>query len=387
MKQLLDYCESNLEATLQMIEALVRLESPSTDKAAVDRCGTVLADMLRKAGAAVDVLSQPERGNHLRARFPPSLSRASARQAAGEGRPVMFLGHFDTVWPIGTLERMPFRRDGDRLHGPGTFDMKAGIALALAAMESLRATGTPRPPVTMLWTTDEEIGSGTSRATIEAEARQSAAVLVLEPALPGGALKTARKGCGEFELTVHGVAAHAGLDPGKGASAIHELAAQIAIIERFQDLPKGISVNVGLVSGGSRPNVVAEEARATIDVRAPTREAADAVESAFRRLHPVKAGTRLTIKGGFERPPMERTPAAAELFTRASEVSSALGRVLGEGSAGGGSDGNFTAALGVPTLDGLGAVGDGAHAAHEHVDIAALPWRAALLAGLLVSFR
>jgi len=387
MKQLLDYCESNLEATLQMIEALVRLESPSTDKAAVDRCGTVLADMLRKAGAAVDVLSQPERGNHLRARFPPSLSRASARQAAGEGRPVMFLGHFDTVWPIGTLERMPFRRDGDRLHGPGTFDMKAGIALALAAMESLRATGTPRPPVTMLWTTDEEIGSGTSRATIEAEARQSAAVLVLEPALPGGALKTARKGCGEFELMVHGVAAHAGLDPGKGASAIHELAAQIAIIERFQDLPKGISVNVGLVSGGSRPNVVAEEARATIDVRAPTREAADAVESAFRRLHPVKAGTRLTIKGGFERPPMERTPAAAELFTRASEVSSALGRVLGEGSAGGGSDGNFTAALGVPTLDGLGAVGDGAHAAHEHVDIAALPWRAALLAGLLVSFR
>jgi glutamate carboxypeptidase len=387
MKNLLAYCDAHLAGTLETIETLVRLESPSTDKAAVDRCGTVLAEMLRKAGAAVEVLAQPERGNHLRARFPPSLSRASARQASGEGPPVMFLGHFDTVWPIGTLERMPLRRDGDRLHGPGTFDMKAGIALALTAMEALGATGTPRPAVTMLWTTDEEIGSGTSRETIEAEARRSAAVLVLEPALPGGALKTARKGCGEFELTVHGVAAHAGLDPGKGASAIHELAAQIAIIERLQDLPNGISVNVGLVSGGSRPNVVAEEARATIDVRAPTREAAAAMESAFRGLHPVKAGTRLTIRGGFERPPMERTAAVIGLFTRASEVALSLEHRLGEGSAGGGSDGNFTAALGVPTLDGLGAVGDGAHAAHEHVDVTALPWRAALLAGLLSALR
>jgi glutamate carboxypeptidase len=387
MKQLLDYCESHLSDTVQAIETLVRLESPSTDKAAVDRCGTVLAEMLRKAGAAVDVLSQQERGNHLRARFPPSLSRASAGQTPGAEQPVMFLGHFDTVWPIGTLDRMPLRRDGDRLHGPGTFDMKAGIALALTAMAALRETGTPRPAVTMLWTTDEEIGSGTSRETIEVEARQSAAVLVLEPALPGGALKTARKGCGEFELTVHGIAAHAGLDPGKGASAIHELAAQIALIERLQDLPNGISVNVGLVSGGSRPNVVAEEARATIDVRAPTREAADVMESAFRRLHPVKAGTRLTIRGGFERPPMERTAAVTGLFARAFEVASSLGRELGEGSAGGGSDGNFTAALGVPTLDGLGAVGDGAHAAHEHVDVTALPWRAALLAGLLSSFQ
>ena len=375
MKNLLAYCEAHLADTLETIETLVRLESPSTDKAAVDRCGSVLADLLRAAGADVDVLSQPDRGNHLRARF------------SGEGRPIMLLGHFDTVWPIGTLERMPLRRDGDRLHGPGTFDMKAGIALGIGAMEALRATGAPRPPVTMLWTTDEEIGSGTSRATIEAEARQSAAVLVLEPALPGGALKTARKGCGEFELTVHGIAAHAGLDPGKGASAIHELAAQIAAIERIQDLPNGISVNVGIISGGSRPNVVAEEARATIDVRAPTRQAADAVESALRGLHPVKAGTRLTIKGGFERPPMERTAAVIELFTRAAGVASSFGRELGEGSAGGGSDGNFTAALGVPTLDGLGALGDGAHAAHEHVDVTALPWRAALLAGLLTSFQ
>jgi glutamate carboxypeptidase len=375
MKNLLDYCEAHLADTIQMIETLVRLESPSTDKAAVDQCGVVLGRMLRAAGTEVEVLSQRERGDHLRARIP------------GQGRPVLLLGHFDTVWPVGTLDRMPLRRDGDRLHGPGTFDMKGGIAIALGAIEALRATSTPHAPITMLWTTDEEIGSGTSRETIESEARQSAAVLVLEPALPGGALKTARKGCGEFELIVHGIAAHAGLDPGKGASAIHELAAQIAAIEGLQDLPRGISVNVGVVSGGSRPNVVAEEARATIDVRAPTREAAAAVESAFRRLQPVRAGTRLTVKGGFERPPMERTPAVVELFTRASEVASSLGRELGEGSAGGGSDGNFTAALGVPTLDGLGAIGDGAHAAHEHVDVTALPGRAALIAGLLASFH
>ncbi|HEX9368927.1 MAG TPA: M20 family metallopeptidase [Vicinamibacterales bacterium] len=375
MKDLLKYCDQHLAETIALIETLVRLESPSTDKAAVDRCGAALAGRLRAAGAEVDVLSRPERGNHLLARIP------------GKGRPVMLLGHFDTVWPTGTLERMPLRRDGDVLRGPGTFDMKAGIALAVTATEALRATGTAHPPITMLWTTDEEIGSATSRETIESEARQSAAVLVLEPALPDGSLKTARKGCGEFELTVHGIAAHAGLDPGKGASAIHELAAQIAAIERIQDLPRGISVNVGIVSGGSRPNVVAEEARAIVDVRAPTRDAASAVEAAFRRLQPVRPGTRLTVKGGFERPPMERAPAVVDLFRRACGVASCLGRELGEGAAGGGSDGNFTAALGVPTLDGLGAIGDGAHAAHEHVDVTALPWRAALIAGLLTSFR
>ena len=373
MKNLLVHCEAHLADTLATIEALVRLESPSTDKAAVDRCGAGLAGMLRDAGASVETLPQRERGDHVRARFP------------GEGAPVLILGHFDTVWPVGTLERMPLRRDGDRLYGPGTFDMKAGIALALTAMTALRAAAAPHRPVTMLWTTDEEIGSATSRATIESEARNAAAVFVLEPALPGGALKTARKGCGEFELTVHGVAAHAGLDPGKGASAIHELAEQIAAIERLQDLPRGISVNVGVIAGGTRPNVVAEQATAVVDVRAPTRAAADAVSAAIGALQPVRAGTRLTIRGGFERPPMERTAAVARLFAAASAIAAGFGRELDEGSAGGGSDGNFTAALGVPTLDGLGAVGDGAHAAHEHVDVSSLPWRAALIAGLLAA--
>lgn len=375
MKTLLAYCEAHLSGTVAMIEALVQLESPSTDKAAVDRCGASLAGMLRASGATVETLPQRERGDHVRARF------------AGEGAPMLILGHFDTVWPVGTVERMPLRRDGDRLHGPGSFDMKAGIALAMTAMAALRAGATRHRPVTMLWTTDEEIGSATSRATIETEARNAAEVLVLEPALPGGALKTARKGCGEFELTVTGIAAHAGLDPGKGASAIHELAEQIAVIERLQDLPRGISVNVGLVSGGSRANVVAEDARAVIDVRAPTRAAADAVSAAIGTLKPVRAGTRLTIRGGFERPPMERTSSVAALFGRAAAIAAAFGRELAEGSAGGGSDGNFTAALGVPTLDGLGAIGDGAHAAHEHVEISSLPWRAALIAGLLSGVR
>jgi glutamate carboxypeptidase len=374
MRQLLTYAERHAEITLQAIETLVRLESPSTDKAAVDRCGEALSGMLRAAGGAVDRLRRSDRGDHVRARF------------AGSGTPVLLLGHFDTVWPAGTLERMPLRRDGDRLYGPGTFDMKAGIALALTAIAALRDTATPHPALTTLWTTDEEIGSESSRAEIEDEARRSRAVLVLEPALPGGALKTARKGCGEFRLTVHGISAHAGLDPGKGASAIHELAAQIADIERLQDLPRGISVNVGVVSGGTRPNVVADEARAVIDARAPSRAAAEAVESALRALQPRRPGTRLTIEGCFERPPMERGPGVIALFSRASRVAASLGRALGEGSAGGGSDGNFTAALGVPTLDGLGAVGDGAHAAHEHVEMSSLPWRAALLAGLLAGF-
>jgi len=371
MQQLLDHARQHGDATVATIERLAALESPSTDKAAVDRCGRELAQRLREAGAVVETISNTARGDHIRARW------------GGDDRPVLLLGHFDTVWPVGTLEKMPLQRDGGRLRGPGTFDMKAGIAIGIAAMQALRGTSTSHPPVTMIWTTDEEIGSGTSRGLIEEEARRARAVLVLEPALPGGSLKTARKGCGEFEMIVDGIAAHAGLDPGKGASAIHELAAQIAVLERLQDLPRGISVNAGIIEGGSRPNVVADRARAVIDVRAPTREAAAGLEQAFRALGPIRPGTRLTVRGGFERPPLERTPAVAGLFRIAADVAASLGVELGEGSAGGGSDGNFTAALGTPTLDGLGAVGDGAHAAHEFVDLDALPFRVALVAGLI----
>jgi glutamate carboxypeptidase len=237
----------------------------------------------------------------------------------------------------------------------------------------------------MLWTTDEEIGSATSRSAIEEEAGRSEVVFVLEPALPGGAVKTSRKGCGQFEIVVSGVAAHAGIDPGKGASAIHEMARQVAAIERLQDPAQGVSVNVGVISGGTRPNVVAEEARAIVDVRAPRLVDARRIEAAFAALAPVDGRTRVAVRGGFDRPPLERGPGVARLYERARDVASRLGKTLDEGGTGGGSDGNFTAALGVPTLDGLGAIGDGAHALHEHVVINELPWRAALLAALIQS--
>jgi glutamate carboxypeptidase len=235
----------------------------------------------------------------------------------------------------------------------------------------------------MLWTTDEEVGSGTSRGRIEAEARSAKAVLVLEPSLPGGAVKTRRKGCGEFVLTVHGVSAHAGIDPSKGASAIHELAHQILALQALADPARGISVNVGLVSGGSRPNVVAEQARAVIDLRVETLADAREVEAAVRALQPRHPAVRLSVSGGVERPPLERSEAVVRLYEVARGVARELGRDLDEGGTGGGSDGNFTAALGVPTLDGLGPQGDGAHALHEHVLLEDLAWRTVFLARLL----
>jgi glutamate carboxypeptidase len=371
VRALLDFCDAERQWLLDTIEALVRLESPSLDKAAVDRCGDELAARLAAIGARVERLRQPERGDHVRAEF-----------GTGE-RQVLLLGHFDTVWAAGQIERMPLvERDG-RLHGPGVFDMKSGIAVSMLAMRALSACGVPAPRVTMLWTTDEEIGSASSRAAIEAEARRSVAVLVMEPALAGGAAKTSRKGCGEYELTVHGIPAHAGLDPGKGASAIVELAHQVPAIAAIQDLARGISVNIGVIEGGTRPNVVAPHARAVIDVRVPRLADVPAVESALRGLQPRLQGTRLELSGGMERPPLERSAAVVRLYEVARAVAAELGHELGEGGAGGGSDGNFTAALGVPTLDGLGPSGDGAHALHEHVVLADLTWRAALVAGLV----
>jgi glutamate carboxypeptidase len=262
--------------------------------------------------------------------------------------------------------------------------MKAGIAIAMLAVRALTEVG-PRPPIraVLLVTTDEETGSATSRFLIEREARQSRAVLVFEPALPGGAVKTRRKGCGEFEITVRGIAAHAGIEPGRGASAIHELAEQILALEGLQDVGRGVSVNVGVIHGGTRTNVIAELAAARIDARVANREDALRVEAAIRAIRARRPGTSLAITGGFGRPPLERTEGVARLYELARTVAAELGADLGEGSTGGGSDGNFTAALGVPTLDGLGAVGDGAHALHEHVAIDSLPWRAALAAGLV----
>jgi glutamate carboxypeptidase len=370
MGELLDYCTSQAAAIRADVELLVGLESPSRDKAAVDRCGAAIVRLLRASGAAVTTLPQAERGDHVRAQF-----------AGGPGR-ILVLGHFDTVWDVGTLGRMPIREDGGRLHGPGIYDMKASLVVAIHAARALQHLRMPAPRIVMLWTTDEEIGSDTSRATLEAEARDSDAVLVVEPSLPGGAVKTHRKGCGEFTITAHGVAAHAGIDPRKGASAIHELAHQVRVLEDLQDLERGISLNVGRIDGGTRGNVVAEHASAVVDVRVPTMGDAARIEQAVRALTSRNPRVTLDIHGGVGRPPMERTAGTGRLYEQARAVALELGRDLAEGGTGGGSDGNFTSAIGVPTIDGLGPDGDGAHAVHEHVLVAELPWRAAFLAGL-----
>jgi glutamate carboxypeptidase len=380
VKSFLDYCLANHDWLLEFIEALVAIESPSDDPAAVNRCGDELASRLEAIGGAVTrvtsegvpAVASAKVGDHLRSEF-----------GAGP-RQILLLGHFDTVWPIGQLARMPLKRDGGRIYGPGIFDMKAGIGLAtLATRAVIDRRGLDGCRIVMLWTTDEEIGSTTSRALIESEASKSDAVLVFEPSLPGGALKTSRKGVGQFEMIARGVSAHAGLDPGKGVSAIRELARQITAIDDLQDPARGVTLTVGIVSGGTRANVVPAEARATIDARAVTRADAERVQHTMQALTPFLAGAQVEVTGGFDRPPLERTADIARLFELAKQAAAEIGVTLEEGSAGGGSDGNFTAAIGVPTLDGFGAIGDGAHAIHEHVEIDALVTRAATIAGLL----
>lgn len=376
MRELLTAAEAHRDWTVAVIEELVALESPSGDAVALNRCGAAIARHMAELGGRVTTHAAGDAGDHLRGEF-------------GSGRTqVLLLGHFDTVWPVGQLARMPLRRDTERLYGPGAFDMKAGIAIGLTAMRALSDTNRQAAGrVVMLWTTDEEVGSATSRALIEAEARQSRAVLVLEPALPGGGVKTARKGVGEFLLRATGIPAHAGLDPTRGASAIHELARQIVRLTGLTDLERGVTVNVGAIRGGTRSNVIAEHAEADIDVRIPTLADAGRLTAELQSLVPGDPRVRLELSGGVNRPPFERTPQVAALFERAEVVASELGRTLEEGAAGGGSDGNFTGALGVPTLDGLGAEGDGAHALGEHVRLEPLAFRAALVAGLLLQVR
>jgi glutamate carboxypeptidase len=361
-------------AMLATLRALVEQESPSHRKAAVDRLGGLLAEELARLGGRVTRHPGGEFGDHLQADF-----------AGGGGRPVLLLGHFDTVWELGTLQRMPFRVEEGRAWGPGTFDMKAGIVLMLEAVRGLRELrgGLPRP-VTVLLNADEEVGSTSSRPVTERLAKQSAAVLVCEPAGPGGVVKTARKGVGGFQLKVTGRAAHAGLDFEKGASAILELARQVEKVSDFTDLRRGLTVSVGVIRGGTRTNVVPAEAEAEVDVRVARAADGTRLEKRFRALKPFDRRCRLEVTGGINRPPLERTAAVAALFKKAQQLSQELGLGrLKEVAVGGGSDGNFTAGLGIPTLDGLGGVGEGAHALHEHVVVAELPRRAALLAALI----
>lgn len=356
----------------EVIDALVSIESPTDDKAAVDRCGAEFRRHAASLGMRTRIEARSEAGDH------------SVVEIGDGGPRILLVGHVDTVWPHGQIARMPLQRRDRKLWGPGTLDMKVGVAMGLLATRVVWEAGPPSAGrVAMLVTSDEETGSGTSRDVIEREALASDAVLVLEPALAGGPLKTSRKGIGQYELTVTGVSAHAGVDPKKGVSAIRELARQILALEALHDLERGVSVNVGVVSGGTRPNVVAERARAVVDVRAPTKADAERVDAAMRTLTAQLPGASLTVTGGFERPPMERSAGVAALYAHAQAAAAALGQTVAEGGTGGGSDGNLTAALGVPTLDGLGAVGDGAHALHEHVELDLLVPRTALLAALI----
>ncbi|MPY86421.1 MAG: M20/M25/M40 family metallo-hydrolase [Luteitalea sp.] len=372
MSHFLEFCRAREAWLIEAIERLACSESPSFDKAAVDRCGHELVGCLTELGARVETVARSTVGDIVVADF------------GGGPRQLLLLGHCDTVWPVGTLAEMPVTRRDGRLFGPGVFDMKAGLAIAmLAACATAQRGLVEQTRLRLLITTDEEIGSGASRSLIEREARASLAVLVFEPSLSGGALKTRRKGVGEFVIDVQGVAAHAGVDPGAGVSAVSELAHQVIAAQRLADPARGTTLNVGIIEGGSRVNVVAEHARAVVDVRVTTAAEAERMSRALAGLTPTLAGARVTVRGGFNRPPMERGPHIAALVATASEAASELGLTLTEGSTGGASDGNFTAALGIPTLDGLGALGGGAHARHEHVVLDALVPRAALAAGLI----
>ena len=364
---------------LRLLGRLVRAESPSYDKAAVDHLAKIAGAEWRRRGARVAVLRQRQRGNHVRAEL-----------WLGRGRPegqILVLGHLDTVYERGTLARIPFRIVRGRACGPGAFDMKSGLVIALYAIEALRqARVIPRKRFVFLWTSDEEIGSQSSQRIIEHEARRSDAALVLEPAFgPMGCLKTERKGVGTVELVVKGRAAHAGINPQDGVNAVHELALQIARMVRLSDPRRGITVHPTVVEGGQFSNVIPERARAKLDVRVARLDDARRLQRKLRALRPILKGASLKVRGGISRPPLERTAAVRELFRHAQRLAREMGIALGEASTGGGSDGNFCAALGVPTLDGLGGIGDSAHSPREYVFIRALPERAALLAGLLAS--
>jgi len=361
---------------LSDLKALVEIESPSSDKPAVDHLAEFLASRLEHHGANAQIHVSDGVGNHVQADYP----------GVSDSKPVLLLGHIDTVWDIGTLKQMPFRVANGRVWGPGVLDMKAGVAIAMHAMALLDEHKSPHPPVRMLFVSDEEIGSHSSRKITEKLALESQAVLVLEPGQGlECALKTSRKGVGVYEIKVTGEAAHAGVDPGQGASAIHELARQIQTMANFTDVPRGLTVNVGLVRGGTRSNVIASEAWAEVDVRVKTAADGRLIDEKMRSLRSTDARCKLQVTGQINRPPMERTEKGVALYRKAAQVAQSLGLKVEEQSTGGGSDGNFTDALGVPTLDGLGAVGEGAHAVHESILLDQIAPRTALVAGLIAS--
>ena len=370
MDGMLGWAREQQSELILFLRELVECESPSDDDAALAR----FADLF--ASRVGDIARVSRAGRHLVCDF----------EWTGTDGQILALGHMDTVWPVGTLRTMPCREVDGRLHGPGIFDMKGGLAYFVFAMRGLRELGLPvRRRVLLQVNADEEVGSESSRSLTEENARASNTVLVLEPAAGlEGKLKTARKGVGDYTVRVTGKSAHAGLDFTSGASAIVELAHQITAITEFTDLARGTTVNPGVISGGSRTNVIAPEARVEIDMRVMRTDDAAELDRKFRSLKPVDSRCSIEVTGGLNRPPLERTEAVAQLFAHAQKLARGMGVELGETLVGGGSDGNFTGPL-APTLDGLGAVGDGAHATHEHILINRIPDRVALLAKLVAT--
>jgi glutamate carboxypeptidase len=371
----LHHLEAQNDALVETIRRFAEIESPSDHKPATDHIGKFLAEQFEAAGGKTRIHRAEDFGDNLQIDFP----------GRDYTKPVLLLGHFDTVYPLGTLAKMPCRIADGKLYGPGVLDMKSGIALMLFAIQALQSWHGMFPrPVTVFLVSDEEVGSCSSRKITESLAKKSAAVLVLEPAAGiNGAVKTARKGVGDYTLTVTGVAAHAGLDPGKGHSAIVELARQIAAITKLNDLKRGVSANPGVIRGGTRTNVIAADAAVEIDVRIKSAKQATGLDRKLRSLKPCDKRCKLNLEGGINRMPMERSAGVVALYKKAKAIAAEIDWQLEEAAVGGGSDGNFTAAMGIPTLDGMGGVGQGAHAPHEHIVIAELPRRALLLAGMI----
>jgi glutamate carboxypeptidase len=364
---------------LSSVRALVEIESPSGDVDGSRQAVSLLAEMAAQIRAmdAIDRIPGPDFGEHLRIR---------AFGKDNDAPPILLLGHTDTVHPRGSIQARPWRVEAKRIYGPGVFDMKSNCVLAIEVLRALDASEIkPAAPITLLLTCDEESGSPTGRALVEAEAKNACAVLVLEPSASGGRAKTARKGTGMFTIDVAGRAAHAGLDPEKGVNAVLELARQTVRLHELNDPANGTNVTVTMFAGGTASNVVPAHAAAEVDMRFTSLDLGAAVEAGILAAKPFDSRARVTVKGGINRPPLERTPKVSELFQQAREIAALLDFDLGEASVGGGSDGNFAAALGVSVLDGLGIEGDGAHADHEHIILDNIATRGAMLAGLIAS--
>lgn len=365
--------QHKLDDLIALVQDLVQRESPSTDKQALDALGIYVAEQMQALGAEVERFPQEKHGDHW-------LGSWGLRGSGG----VLLLVHLDTVYPVGTLDNMPWRRDGSHFYGPGSLDMKVSLAMALLVIELLREKENLRSDViSLLCTSDEETGSYSSRQLIEQQALAHDLVLCLEPALPDGSLKTWRKGILNFKIEAHGRAAHAGSEIDTGTNAIVEIMHHINPLLSLRDEEAETTINIGVIKGGSRSNVVPDHCNLKLDVRAKTKAEGDRVLTAVNNLSPVLENASLTVKGGWNRPPMERDTLMQATFLRAVDIASTLGIPLSEGGTGGGSDANFVHPLGVPVLDGLGAIGTGAHSERECVEIKSLPERCALLAGLI----